>query len=68
MSTDDGKRLAQLHDAMQDRIRELEELVRDAVFILEDYIPTIERKGASLNYGRSFVRHARYVLAKGNRR
>ena len=52
MSTDDGKRLAQLHDAMQDRIRELEDALRN---ILEEPSQTA-------------VAFARYVIAKGNRR
>lgn len=63
MSTDDGKRLAQLHDAMQDRIRELEEALRD---ISEDYAFTME--GGDQRWGdraKAYAATARYVLSKG---
>jgi hypothetical protein len=59
MSTDDGKRLAQLHDAMQDRIRELEEALRELLGCVD--FESDRHPPASHHY-------ARYVLAKAGPR
>lgn len=44
--------------------RELIEALREAENALADYIPTIERTGASLNYGRKVLQQVRSAIAK----
>ena len=43
---------------------ELLEALEEAENALADYIPTIERTGASLNYGHSVLNKARAAIAK----
>ena len=43
---------------------ELLEALEEAENALADYIPTIERTGASLNYGHSVLKKARAAIAK----
>ena len=43
---------------------ELLEALKEAENALADYIPTIERTGASLNYGHSVLKKARAAIAK----
>jgi len=43
---------------------ELLEALQEAENALADYIPTIERTGASLNYGHSVLKKARAAIAK----
>lgn len=62
MSTDDGKRLAQLHDAMQDRIKELEEALQDVIGWASG---ENQWHADGLTCA---VNHARYVLAKAGPR
>lgn len=45
-------------------IDELLEALKEAENALADYIPTIERTGASLNYGHSVLKKARAAIAK----
>lgn len=43
---------------------DLFEALREAENALADYIPSLEKHGASLNYGHSVMRKARTALAK----
>ena len=71
-------RLWESHDVLRDRENaeswanarliaaapELLEALEEAENALADYIPTIERTGASLNYGHSVLKKARAAIAK----
>lgn len=44
------------------------DLIRDAENALTDYIDTLEKQGASLNYGRSVLKRLRAYLERANNR
>ena len=65
MSTDDGKRVMERVEAMQDRIEELQEALRELLPYAEACIGPSWRASPPVD---SVITNARYVLAKGNGR